>query len=243
MKYAYAGAAALFLWTGLSATAAAQEAALEGGATTTEYSGKAHSRKAIMTKSAADNDAVFSVIMGERSDDPCYLQLRFRDVASGAESSKTFNECSGDAKSLRTISLPKGAFATGVRVCLNASGDKVKGIQLLGNYGACLLGDEFVYAERAPCSSVVKVSGHDYRLCSNPQPSYVAMECSSSMQAYYERTNCQGANNGPDGDWEETVRCPAGKVATGMKLNLRDGGGDRKMYNGIALDCHDLVED
>ena len=243
MNFIYSATTILFLFVGLYGNAAfAQQADLQGNSSTTSYSGKDKSQKSSFTKPASDNDAIFSVVMGERSDDPCYLKIRFHDVASGTESSKTYDKCSGKEKSLRTITLPDEVFVTGVRVCLNSGGDKVKGIQLIGNYGACLLGGDYVYVKPAPCGSVVNVSGHDYRLCSTNQPSFVALDCGNPIKPHFERTNCQGSNKGPDSDWEKTVNCPSGKVATGMKLNTREGGGKRRMFNGIALVCHDFVE-
>lgn len=221
---------------------------LRGGSTTTAYSGKDKSKKSSFTKPESDNDAIFAVEMGERSDDPCYLKMKFRDVETGTESAKTYNECSGNEKSLKTISLPKGSFITGVRVCLNSAEDKIKGIQLIGNYEACITGADTVTLELAPCSSVIDTGSHDYRLCSNDGPTYKTVSCNSlgtyKPDPYYERTNCQGDKdkNGPDNDWETTVYCPSRQVATGMKLNTREGGGNRRMFNGIALVCTTMLD-
>ncbi len=222
----------------------ANHADLVGGATNTKYSGKDASKKHSVTKPASDNDAIYGIDAGERSDDPCYLKVKFRDVTTGAESSKKYDKCSGNEGDMRYVTLPDGYFTVGVRVCLNNGGDKLKGIQLIGDHGGCLMGEKLIYTEQAPCSSVVKIGGSDYRLCNQNDPELVALDCkdNTTVTQYFERTNCQGSNRGPDSDWAKTVSCPSGQVATGMTLNTRDSGGGRRMANGISLVCHDLVE-
>ena len=225
------------------------EGDLRGGSTTTDYSGRDKSQKNSFTKPESNNDAIYGISMGERSDDPCFLKIKYRDVASGAESSKTYNECSGKEKSVKLIDLTQGAFVTGIRVCLNSAKDKVKGIQLIGNYAACTQGADTVTVDIPPCSPVTKTGSSEYRLCNKDGPTYKTLNCSNlgyyRPDNYYERTNCQGlkSKNGPDSDWEEAVYCPTSRhVATGMKLNTREGGGKRRMITGIALVCHTLVD-
>jgi hypothetical protein len=223
---------------------------LTGSPSTTAFSGRGGANRTL-SKSASMNDAIYGVEIAERSDDPCFLRIKYRDVASGAEgSSLRFAECSdnnnneGTSDSRRGVSLPSGAFVTGVRICLNADRDKMKGIQLLGRYGGCLLGQEKVYVAPAACSPVFKVSGHEYRLCNTDQPNYVGLDCSqtsTSVSDHYERTNCPGTKEGPDRDWETRVSCPDLMVATGMKLSTRQSGGGREMIDGIALECHRLA--
>ena len=222
---------------------AAEEAKLRGKPTNSEYSGRDASGKATLERSFSENDAIYSVVAGEDSDDPCYLQVKFRDVTTGAGTVATYDECGGHREAdLETLSLPDGAFVTGVRVCLNSSEDKIKGIQLIGNYGGCILGAASVTVVPAGCSSVIKISGHDYRLCNTDQPAYITRSCSSGIDPHFERNNCVGTKRGPDSDWEKTVKCPSGHVATGMKLNTRAGSGSRRMYNGISLVCYELSE-
>jgi len=209
------------------------------------YSGRTTGRKIPMSRPASDNDAMTGVTIGERSDDPCYLRLLYKDVLTGATgSTRTFDECDGDEGDVESVSLPSNGLVTGVRICLNSDRDKLKGIELIGNYGACLQGAEHVYLEPAPCSSVFNAGGSEYRLCDTDQPNFIEVDCRpDGLSAYIERTNCDGSNNGPDSDWESEAHCPAGMVATGVTLNVEDGGGDREMYNGIQLQCDDLIQD
>jgi len=222
----------------------AESAKLTGSATPTGFSGHAGTDRTL-SKSASANDAIFAVEVAERSDDPCFFKARYRDVATGAEeSSLRFASCSdnnnneGTNDSRKTVSLPADSFVTGVRICLNADRDKMKGIQLLGRLGGCLLGSDTITGISGDCTQVVKVSGHDYRTCGSP--TFIELECDDpalSLSAFMERTNCPGSKNGPDGDWESQVSCPAQMVATGMRLSTRSSGGGRTMIDGIALDC------
>ena len=227
----------------LSQPGIANDVKLRGKPSNTDYSGRDASRKTTIEKSFSDNDAIYGIVAAEDRNDPCYLQINFRDVTTGATSSRTYNECDGNREGDReTLSMPDGGFVTGVRVCLNKDGDKIKGIQLIGSYGGCLLGADSVSVVPPGCSSVVKISGHEYRLCNTDQPTYVTRSCSTEIADDFERNNCVGTKKGPDSDWEKKVTCPPGHVATGFKLNTREGGGNRRMYNGISLVCYEISE-
>lgn len=234
---------------GISAlsVAATTSTQISGSTSTTGYSGKEAAAKRTLAPSAMSNEALTGVEIAERSDDPCFLRARFRNIATGNEGANArFAECDdnnnneGTGDSHRTLMMPSGGFVTGVRICMNSQQDKMKGIQLIGRYGACLLGEENVYVSPAPCSRVFKTSGIEYRLCDTDQPNYQTLSCSgsaSTLSVHYERTNCQGNSNGPDNDWEEAVNCPDRMVATGMRLNHREGNGGRRIITGVALDC------
>lgn len=227
--------------------AATTSTQITGSTSTTDYSGKKAAEKRTLAPSSTSNEALIGVDIAERSDDPCFLRARYRNIATGSDGANVrFAECDdnnnneGTDDSHRTLTMPSGGFVTGVRICMNSEQDKMKGIQLIGRYGACLLGEEKVYVSPAPCSQVFKSSGIEYRLCDTDQPNYQTLSCnssSSSLSVHYERTNCQGSNNGPDSDWEEAVYCPDQMVATGMRLNHREGNGGRRIITGVALDC------
>ena len=81
------------------------------------------------------------------------------------------------------------------------------------------------------------------QVCNTDPPNYVTYQCSSgsvSPTPFFERTNCVGDNDGPDADWESPMHCPNGMVAVGMRLSTRPGGKERRMIDGIALDCSPL---
>jgi hypothetical protein len=206
-------------------------------------SGKTPTNKTF-SKAASANGAIYAVTIGESTDDPCYMEIKYRDVSShSTQSSLKFSGCAGhDANGLLTATLPSGAFVTGVRICLNSDGDKMKGIQLIGGYGDCVLGAASVPGVPSSCSGVVKLSGHDYNLCNDSNPPYITLSCSLPITSYVERTNCRGSKyDAPNDDWEKIVSCPAKMIATGMKLRTISGSGDRKMINGVALVCDTLV--
>ena len=181
---------------------------LTGSSSTTQFSGRKGGERTL-SKAASINQAIYGAEMAERSDDPCFLMLKYRNVATGSTgSSLRFAGCDdnnnneGKQPSRRYVALPSGAVVTGARICLNSGRDKLKGLQLIGAYGACLLGEEKVYVETAPCSNVVKAGGQEYRICDPDQPSYIALDCrSAGVSDSFERTNCPGTNRGPDADW------------------------------------------
>lgn len=206
-------------------------------------SGKTPTNKTL-AKEASSNDAVYSVTIGEDSDDPCYMEIKYRDVATlETQSSLKFSECAGHkVGDLLTTSLPRGAFATGVRICLNSDGDKLKGIQLIGAYDDCVLGAESVKVPSS-CSSVHNFSGIEYRICDPDAPPFKTVSCNIPISSNpLERPNCPGSKHDePDNDWEKIVSCPPKMVATGMKLRTIDGSGKRKMIDGVSLVCDTLV--
>ena len=207
-------------------------------------SGKSPTNKTL-SKAASARGAIYAVTIGEDSDDPCYMEIKYRDVATnGTQSSVTFSECDGHkVGGQKTATLPSGAFVTGARICLNSGGDKLKGIQLIGGYGDCVLGATSVSVVPSSCSGVVKISGHDYQVCNDDSPPYITLSCSNPITSFVERTNCQGSKHDqPDGDWENVVSCQDGMVATGMKLRSINGSGKRKMIDGVALVCDTLVK-
>ncbi|MCB9649634.1 MAG: hypothetical protein H6730_24010 [Deltaproteobacteria bacterium] len=204
--------------------------------TTTNWSGNGGTRVVDLDRAVTTGDALVGVTAGERSDDPCFLKALFEDVDGGAASDRTYNNCDGAEGSLKTARLPDGYFVTGVRTCLNSAGDKVKGIQVLGKPLSCI---------RDPSSSVEEVVenchsqivGHlEFNHC---DPFVITVPCSETeLGPFFERTNCQGSNSGPDADWETIRRCPVGKVATSLTLHERDGGGNRDMFDGLRMVCN-----
>jgi hypothetical protein len=124
----------------------AEPAELIGASTPTAVSGRTGTNRTL-SKPASDNDTLFGVEISERSDDPCFLKARYRDVATGAEtSSLRFAACSdnnnneGTNSSRKVVILSEGFFVNAVRICLSSDRDKMKGIQLLGTYEDCILG-------------------------------------------------------------------------------------------------------
>jgi hypothetical protein len=224
----------------------------------TDFSGKSKATKRTLSKSYSENGAITGLVADEDSDDPCYLELKYVDVVTRQpQNSLKFADCAGKngdpkrgvASARKDISLTGGRLATGVRAVLNKDGDKLKGVQLIGNFGECVLGAKEFTLSVSDCSSVFGVAPYrrdtlEYRLCNTgSQPSSITVSCDDTRvesNPWFERTNAAGNSGGPDSDWEKTVSCPNGMVATGMKLNLKIGSGNRQMINGLALECNAL---
>ncbi|MEO1230030.1 MAG: hypothetical protein AAFZ18_14085 [Myxococcota bacterium] len=212
---------------------------------TTPYSGRSGSRKVTLSRDYTLNQAIYGMRIGERSDDPCYLQVKWRNLTSGTTSTREYNECdtSPTSASRADIEYPPPFLVTGVRACLNSSRTKLKGLQLLFSPKDCIasLSNSYTGKER------------QCRLEWNPDTAQLEEVCElvdvqractpDSLHfdgGYKERPNCVGNNRGPDDDWEPERLCPSGQVATGITLNERNGGGNREMFNGIRLICHDV---
>jgi hypothetical protein len=225
-----------------ASVASANHLATPSGSSAT--SGRTPTNKTL-SKSYSANETIYAVTIGEDSDEPCYMQIKYRDAnTSATQNSLTFNECDGHkVGDMQTASLPAGTYVTGVRICLNSDRNRMKGIQLIGGYGDCVLGAESTTVSTPDCSRVVKVSGLDYRTCTPGGPSYRTMSCSIPLTDWVERPNCPGSKYDiPDNTWEKVVSCPDKMVATGMKLRTINGDGDRLGIDGIALECHTLED-
>lgn len=236
-----------------SATTAQEWPRLLDPPSTTAYSGQAGDRgHRILAKPASAYGTITGVAVAERSDDPCFLELMYRDVRTAvAQPSLTFAECSdnenrseGTNTSRKTATVASSVLVTGVRICLNDDRTKMKGIQLIGQFSGCIMGEETFELGGSPCTPLG--GGIEYNPCSNNPPQPRTVSCASAENRFLsyppiERTNCQGENQGPDEDWEAEVTCPSAMVATGMKLNTRPGGGGRRMIDGVALECRRLA--
>ncbi len=201
---------------------------LELPETITPFSGRINGDVVTRSRSYTSNDVVVGVKAGERSNDPCYLRLLYRDVATGSEPTRTYDKCVNAERSVITRELPEGYLMTGIRICLNRSRTKLKGIQLIGGPAPCIVDNNGTYWSNSFGTPVLA------------QCTPAALE----VDRYFERTNCKGGSfGGPDDDWETERNCQPGSVVTGFRLNEVDGGGARHMINGISLICHQIFPD
>ncbi len=228
------------LWLALLASTPAV-AQLTGSQTPTAFSGNSGFTHRL-TRTSAANESITAIVYAEKSDDPCYLQAKYRDLAdNSAAVSATFDECNGalGAGSWQEVTLPLGAFATGLRICLN--GDKMKGIQIIGRYGGCIMGEDNIFVAPDGCTVPIRfglILGVEYRLCG--EGGLHVIDCSeevAEVDDQHERDNCPGTKQGPDADWEKEVNCPSGRIATGLQLSTVAGSGGRKYIDGLALEC------
>ena len=207
----------------------------------------------VLSKPESIQASLVGVRISEKSDEPCFLEARYRDVQTSERLTPlSFTKCSdksskreGNASTHRIVELPPETHTIGVRICLNNKRERLKGIQLIGSYESCVQGERVTLVPQ-DCSRVFKQGSMEYRLCNTGQtPAYKEVACSSSaarVERHYERNNCPGTKRGPDSDWEREVFCPSGMVATGMRLGTRAGGGDRRLIDGVGLECRTLGE-
>ena len=229
--------------------AAAQEMEWLSGTDVTRFSGNGNGTRELSHDTHATL-SVSGVSARERSDDPCFLQVEFRDINTfQAGKSLTFRRCGaghrdGNLSSTKRLVMPEGAYTTGARVCLNSAGDKLKGLALIGQLRSCVTGEDSVVISPGECSAVFPQNGVDYSLCNTAKTgswrSYSCTDPRVRIELAFERTNCPGRKTVPDGDWEREVHCPSGQVATGVHLSTREASGEGRMIDGIALECRSM---
>ncbi len=251
---------ALFLTAALVSVllppAAAQQLNIYGSTWETQFSGKGGGSRTLAPPSGTDA-TLASIIARERSDDPCHLETTFRDINTNATvHTAKFTECanSGDKRdgkkgSEERVAASEVTYAdfwpVAARICHNKDGDKMKGMALIFRRKSCILGEATFQTKDEECK-MVKVNGSDQQLCADTKViTHTCDEPLAESTAWFERTNCVGDHDyraGPDEDWKREVRCPADKIATGLVLSTRDGGSDREMIDGIALQCRSVLE-
>jgi hypothetical protein len=181
------------------------------------WSGKSGGQKTTLSRAASDGDYLAGFDISEKSDDPCELIAKFDTIDTSANNStEVFDRCDGSGGNTLGARVSDSYRTTGVAVCLNAN--KMKGFALIGRYPECILDPNGTTPTGAPCNGA--------------GPRYDGVE---------ERTNCPGAENGIDADWEDEAECPVGQVVTGIQLNHVAGGGNRRMINGARAICHPLL--
>lgn len=208
-------------------------------AKTTVYSGDGPTDETF-GKAVSTNQALTGFRAWEDSDEPCKIEGAFGNVETGVDgSSLSINRCDGHTPgSLKSALLPDGYFVTEARVCLNSAGDKIKGISVGGNVAECIAGASTATVMVEHCSWVQQ-GGMEIRVCNDEEEEVACADLETS--SYFERTNCQGDNDGPDGDWENTVFCNAGQVVTRVNFGTTNESGAKESFKGIQLECHDLL--
>ena len=234
-------------------TVCAQELHIYGSVIETKFSGKGGGSDTLAAPSGMDA-SIASIVARERGDDPCHLEVTFHDVNSNAPvHTARFTECanSGNKRDGKKSSEKRIAgsptlyadfWAVGARVCHNKAGDKVKGLALIFRRKSCVLGEpDFTVIPSS--TSHGKSGGHEFTLHSDAKPkTYTCNDPQAESTKWFERTNCTGGFGLPDSDWKREVRCPDGRVAVGLVLSTRDGGGDRTMIDGVAVQCQRVDE-
>jgi hypothetical protein len=196
----------------------ATNAQLTSASSTTSFSGHGTGDRTL-SKSYTLNQAITGIHWQESTDDPCFLKAHFQNVASGAAGADlTHSGCAGHSMgNEKSVHLPDDFFVTKVQVCMDNGDDKIKGIEIKGQHIDCLLGASTYDAWE-----------------STPNGSQLVTYACAEKRDSAEHTNCN--------TWSSERSCPTDYVATGMKLELASGSGDRDMIEGIALICNLAVD-
>ncbi|MFK7862184.1 MAG: hypothetical protein AB8B64_25480 [Granulosicoccus sp.] len=184
-------------------------------------------------RASKSGHAMYGISSWERSDQPCYLKLRTEDVNDADDKGSHIKDRCGAAptsKELRAQYSDVGLneqriFVSGIRVCLNEKGTRVKGIQLRGKKISDI-------GKIVPLPVDVDISKNLEPLGYRLSPSVVTNDDSNEPYSY--RLNCQNDN------WKRWAECshPIG-IATGVVAHFEAGRKPRAL-TGIALNCQQV---
>lgn len=177
------------------------------------------------------NGFLEKVVVEERRDAPCQIDASFY----GADNEdQQFAECGtsngqvGSPSGYHAVRVPVGVMVTSVRVCLNRSRNKIKGMRMSGNFAPCLLDENAVYSVVPKPDKLVrsKTAGTTVAV---PRDGHYLRKCSPSWFDEWKRPNCNS--------WRPTQTCPAGQVAYGVGIRYANGNGGRRRIHGVQLAC------
>ncbi|MCA9555328.1 MAG: hypothetical protein KC933_35175 [Myxococcales bacterium] len=184
-----------------------------GNPTLSNWSGRSGGSPVTLNRTPIDDAFLAGYTFSERYDDPCHFVARYDHIETRANrGSQVWNECG----------MWGPNYASG-KVGLVPSLERTVGMAV------CLNSDR------------TKMKGFAL-LSQTPECILSGGDCDVNTNTYDERPNCPGADNGVDFDWEEHAMCPPGYIVTGIVLNTRAGGGNRRMVNGVRAYCHPLQE-
>lgn len=223
---AVSGMVAWFLGAGMTAWAASPPTpvSLVSPTTETAVSG-AKGTAFVLGDGGSSTQALYGIQNWEQSDEPCKVTVKIENISnSSQDSTKSKDLCGGHTPGdeIQVSFEDSGAggsraFVTGVRVCMNSSLKKVKGISIKG----LKITDAGELAELDPM---------------------IVMETAGGQEVRTERPNIPSATrpNCDDKDgWKKWVECPAGSLATAAIVHYAAGKEPRDL-TGIALKCRVL---
>jgi len=211
--------------------------------TVTDFTGRIpHDPPIVLQTNSSGPLIIERITMGEIRDDPCFLQLHYKDLNTGevVRGTPTFAECGGGNYNPFRHNSPKKVFIrhlykdnyfpVGASVCLNRQLNKVKGLQLIGEHKECVLG-----AESVDFSDGVQIPNYrgERRIVTCGENLNDGDLYKTVVTDHFARKNCSV--------WEDAVRCPSGSVVTGMELAVRDGRNNREIIEGLRLRCQELL--
>jgi hypothetical protein len=217
---------AFSLITSMTAAWAAGPAAvsLEGPTTDTDISG-AKGTPFTLGDAGSSTQAIYGFKNWEQSDEPCKTSVQLEDVQHSSQDATSAKDLCGGHKPGDEISVsfedagPAGsrAFVTAVKVCMNSSLKKVKGLSIKG----MKITDDGGLAELDPITVMVTTGGQEVR---SSQPNVPTAK----------RPNCDDKDG-----WRKWAQCPAGSLATAAVAHYAAGKEPRSL-TGIVLKCRTL---
>ena len=197
---------------------------LHGAIQTTKVSGYKGTSFTLQDDNAGH--AIYGVVSSERRDQPCFAMIRTENINDHADDDggEVVDLCGGKATStLLKVEYPDyplyepRVFVKGIRVCMNAKGTRVKGLQLRGRQ----ITDDGRLAELTfndPVDYLVGGGGGSVEIHDPTQPKDVRANCNKDQ-------------------WKKWAECPHhSQVAMGAILHFEAGKKPRAL-TGIQLQC------
>lgn len=167
--------------------------------------------------SEGDEYALYGITSEEKKDNPCYVTIKTENINDSSQKLELKkNLCGGKERSKEMQAFfgdknyGKRSFITGIRVCLNNKGDRVKGIQVRGK----TISDE----------------GNLDKLTTQHQDKKAGSL--SRMAPEEPKDNRPNCNN----NWKKWAQCPGDQIATAAILHY-EAGKEPRSLTGIALQC------
>lgn len=111
---------------------AATKYILTGSITTTQYVGDASATMRRTLKPGGDYQGLYEITLWEKNDVPMRIRARARHLNTYRTKAADYSP-TGSGKSAKTASFnDQDTYIHGVRLCMNKSGKKIKGMQLYG---------------------------------------------------------------------------------------------------------------
>ncbi len=175
-----------------------------------------------------DEFALNKVTWGERSDEPCWFQVRNTDMTRHPTASDTrydeVNRCEQSGPTERskrsvgysgfpndyTVATQQPVYITGLRVCMNNGRTRIKGIQVEGK---------------------------------QPNPNFDSATILVDLDAIEGVVNSpRRAQSNCNGNWGRWSRCGRNQVVVGLDIHF-EGGLRPRSATGIAAQCRKLARE
>ncbi len=171
--------------------------------------------------SEGDDYALYGLTSEEKRDNPCYVTIQTENINDSSQKLELKkNLCGGKERSkemmatFKDTDYGKRSFITGIRVCLNKKGEKVKGIQIKG----ATISDDGNLEELTRERQRAKTGSLSRMAPKEPKD---------------QRPNCN--------TWKKWAQCPLGQIATSAILHY-EAGKEPRSVTGMALECKKVAK-